>query len=199
MAKIIGNTTSTNMPVPDWEQTNPRKADYIKNKPTNLATTEYVDKAVASVGEKPWTLLNDITLTEAVSRIDEGMYDTNYDEIWVEGLVNFETDYGTTTKTCLFFLSFTVRATSHTEYWGSVTNGRQEYFRAYLHRSPSGCAIADTVHSPNYYVSQNPKQTAGAKDLIVRKFDQCLISVGEESGKTGVRFGAGTKFKVWGR
>ena len=160
-----------------------------------------LEEALADVGggEKPWTLLNDITLTEAVSRIDEGMYDTNYDEIWVEGLVNFETDYGTTTKTCLFFLSFTARATSHTEYWGSVTNGRQEYFRAYLHRSPSGCAIADTVHSPNYYVSQNPKQTAGANDLIVRKFDQCLISVGEESGKTGVRFGAGTKFKVWGR
>lgn len=33
MAKIIGGTASTTMPVPDWEQTNPRRADYIKNKP----------------------------------------------------------------------------------------------------------------------------------------------------------------------
>ena len=33
MAKIIGNTTATTVPRPDWEQTNPDKADYIKNKP----------------------------------------------------------------------------------------------------------------------------------------------------------------------
>ena len=33
MPKIIGGLTSTTMPVPDWEQTNPMRADYIKNKP----------------------------------------------------------------------------------------------------------------------------------------------------------------------
>lgn len=33
MAKIMGGVTATNMPVPDWDQTNPLKADYIKNKP----------------------------------------------------------------------------------------------------------------------------------------------------------------------
>jgi hypothetical protein len=33
MAKIIGGTTATPMRVPDWNQTNPLKADYIKNKP----------------------------------------------------------------------------------------------------------------------------------------------------------------------
>ena len=32
--RIIGNTTATPMPVPDWNQTNPNKADFIKNKPT---------------------------------------------------------------------------------------------------------------------------------------------------------------------
>lgn len=31
--KIQGNTVGTPMPVADWNQTNPRKADYIKNKP----------------------------------------------------------------------------------------------------------------------------------------------------------------------
>lgn len=34
MAKIIGNTTATPMPVADWNQTDPKKGDYIKNKPT---------------------------------------------------------------------------------------------------------------------------------------------------------------------
>ena len=33
MAKIIGNTTATPNPRPDWNQTNETKADYIKNKP----------------------------------------------------------------------------------------------------------------------------------------------------------------------
>lgn len=33
MAKIIGNTTATPNPCPDWEQTNSTKADFIKNKP----------------------------------------------------------------------------------------------------------------------------------------------------------------------
>ena len=33
MAKIIGNTTTTPMPVADWNQTDEKKADYIKNKP----------------------------------------------------------------------------------------------------------------------------------------------------------------------
>lgn len=33
MAKIIGNTTTTPMARPDWNQTDEAKADYIKNKP----------------------------------------------------------------------------------------------------------------------------------------------------------------------
>lgn len=33
MAKIIGNPTVTPVPKPDWNQTDPTKADYIKNKP----------------------------------------------------------------------------------------------------------------------------------------------------------------------
>ena len=36
MAKIIGNTTATPNPRPDWDQTDTTKADYIKNKPVIL-------------------------------------------------------------------------------------------------------------------------------------------------------------------
>ena len=41
MAKIIGNTTATPNPRPDWTQTDSTKADYIKNKPefANVATS----------------------------------------------------------------------------------------------------------------------------------------------------------------
>ena len=33
VGKVIGNTTSTPMAVPDWLQTDENKADFIKNKP----------------------------------------------------------------------------------------------------------------------------------------------------------------------
>lgn len=46
MAKIIGNTTATPYPRPDWMQDDESKADYIKNKPINLATTDYVDDKI---------------------------------------------------------------------------------------------------------------------------------------------------------
>ncbi len=36
MAKIIGSTTATPNPRPDWAQTDETKADYIKNKPDNF-------------------------------------------------------------------------------------------------------------------------------------------------------------------
>lgn len=42
MAKIIGNTTATTMAVPDWNQQDSTKADYIKNKPTVLTEAEVV-------------------------------------------------------------------------------------------------------------------------------------------------------------
>lgn len=46
MAKIIGNTTATPNPRPDWNQTDSTKADYIKNKPElgELAAKDEVAK-----------------------------------------------------------------------------------------------------------------------------------------------------------
>ena len=43
MAKIIGNTTATPNPRPDWMQTDETKADYIKNKPTILTEEDVVN------------------------------------------------------------------------------------------------------------------------------------------------------------
>lgn len=46
MAKIIGGTTSTPMRVPDWNQTDPNRADYIKNKPKDyelIASGELIE------------------------------------------------------------------------------------------------------------------------------------------------------------
>ncbi len=42
MAKIIGNTTATPNPRPNWNQTDETKADYIKNKPTILTEEDVI-------------------------------------------------------------------------------------------------------------------------------------------------------------
>ena len=49
MAKIIGNTTATPNPRPDWNQTDSTKADYIKNKPEILTETD-VKQIIAETG-----------------------------------------------------------------------------------------------------------------------------------------------------
>lgn len=43
MAKIIGNTTSTPNPQPNWTQTDSTKADYIKNKPDILTEEDIIE------------------------------------------------------------------------------------------------------------------------------------------------------------
>ena len=43
MSKIIGNTTATPNPRPDWNQTDETKADFIKNKPTILTEDDVID------------------------------------------------------------------------------------------------------------------------------------------------------------
>ena len=48
MDRIIGATVSTPMKVPDWNQEDPNKADYIKNKP-NVVSKEYVDDLVGDI------------------------------------------------------------------------------------------------------------------------------------------------------
>ena len=48
MSKIIGNTVATPRTVPDWNQDNPNRADYIKNKP-EIVSKEYVDDAISNV------------------------------------------------------------------------------------------------------------------------------------------------------
>lgn len=51
MTKVIGNTTATPNPRPDWNQTDPTKADYIKNKPNLQVGLKYY--GVAGVTPSP--------------------------------------------------------------------------------------------------------------------------------------------------
>ena len=45
----MGNPTTTPMRVPDWNQTDPKKSDYIKNKPNiDKIIKEAIDKSVGT-------------------------------------------------------------------------------------------------------------------------------------------------------
>jgi hypothetical protein len=63
MSKIIGNTTATPNPCPDWEQTDETKADYIKNKPN----------FVTNVGE--WIQGSFLDNIGCLSATEEGVYE----------------------------------------------------------------------------------------------------------------------------
>lgn len=73
MNKIMGNPTTTPMPVPDWNQKNPLKADYIKNKPDY---DEIISEHEHMIGDLD-TLNTDTTdnLVDAVNEI----YDMSVD------------------------------------------------------------------------------------------------------------------------
>lgn len=170
MAKIIGGTTTTPMRMPE-----------------------------VGGGDKPWQLLNDITLTEAVSKIDAGSYDEYYKELWIEGVFTFETDF-TSGKTGLFAIGARSNGTHHTEYWSSITNGGTERFKAHCYMTPSGSLETTTFHSSSYYLANTPKTTAFVnKQGWYSGFDQCNLHLKEESGNFGLRFGVGTTLKIWGR
>lgn len=49
--KIIGNTVGMPNPRPDWNQEDSAKADYIKNKPTDLTTKTYVDEQFKEIND----------------------------------------------------------------------------------------------------------------------------------------------------
>lgn len=55
--KIISNTVGTTIPKPDWEQTDPKKGDYIKNKPVVLDGEDGATftPSVDSSGNLSWT------------------------------------------------------------------------------------------------------------------------------------------------
>ena len=56
---IVGNTTATPNPQPDWEQSNPAKADYIKNKDAFIARIESLEAQVEALQAQLTALLKE--------------------------------------------------------------------------------------------------------------------------------------------
>ena len=73
MAKIIGNTTSTPYPRPDWNQTDVNKADFIKNKPTlgDLSSKDIIEKTDLAEGVQASLNKADVAEQNAKNYVDE--------------------------------------------------------------------------------------------------------------------------------
>lgn len=69
MAKIIGNTTATPNPRPDWLQNDPKKADYIKNKPDVVTWTD-VDNELNLESSNP---VQNSTIAQHFNELDESL------------------------------------------------------------------------------------------------------------------------------
>ena len=67
---IRGNTVGTTMPRPDWNQTDPRKADYIKNKPQSFVEGGYI--AEEELADKIADILEEQNMNGG--RIDEHLW-----------------------------------------------------------------------------------------------------------------------------
>lgn len=68
MAKIIGNTTATPYPRPDWNQTDETKADYIKNKPTILTEEDVYTKQ--EIDDKGFITIDNLPESGVVEETD---------------------------------------------------------------------------------------------------------------------------------
>ena len=73
MTKIIGNTTATPNPQPDWNQNDSAKADYIKNKPEILTKTDVEDIITQTEGIGGTTVIvngEEVTTFDADTKLD---------------------------------------------------------------------------------------------------------------------------------
>ena len=153
-----------------------------------------VAEALTTVGEKPWTPLYDLTLTEAVSELRQP-FEKEYAEIYLEAIIKFETDFGDTAKTLRYSLSCRNGVSTHTDNLSSISNGTTSYMRAHGHKTPTGYLVYDVVCDKWTYTSPSMRSTAGGNNLATSLFNQFRII----SETTGIRFGVGSNFKVWGR
>lgn len=83
MSKIIGNTTATPNPRPDWAQTDETKADYIKNKPTILTENEIKQIITANGGTSGCKVLYEAPGVSTEGKVGQFAIDINMNELYI--------------------------------------------------------------------------------------------------------------------
>lgn len=111
--RIIGNPTTTPMAIPDWEQDNPAKADYIKNKPTKLSEFDN-DKGYLTEHQ-------DIS-----GKADKTYVDSRAEEIWDE--IDWMSGYfAEATHVVDIAYEELVNGDGKTEWWHNMSTDNSEF------------------------------------------------------------------------
>lgn len=90
MSKIIGNTTATPVPRSDWNQTDKKRPDFIRNKPElgTISEKDVIEKSdlttdIQSSLEEIDTKANVTTLTQAEYEVLEQAQQTNANTLYM--------------------------------------------------------------------------------------------------------------------
>ena len=165
----------------------------------NAQSGKAVAEAISTVAQKEWELIEDITLTEAVTEIRIPKDKLRFKEIHIESLV-IPSD--TTITSQKIYVAFT-----GSQLWVSQANPKSTgklYFVADLYISPDNKIFCDGNLTANYYTTSSGVSSFKTvsfyfmNDAMNYKYisgtNQDVRVYTSENG-----FAAGTKFKVWGR
>ncbi len=165
----------------------------------NPQSGKAVAEAISTVAQKEWELIEDITLTEAVTEIRIPKGNLRFKEIHIESLV-IPSDTTITSQS--------IRLTFEgSQLWTSQASPKSTgklYFVADLYISPDNKIFCDGNLTSYYYTTSNAGSNFKAVSTYfmndARNYNY-ISSVGQDlkfnTSENG--FAAGTKFKVWGR
>lgn len=183
---IYGGTTATPTPITFVDQTYDPESE---NAQSGIAVAE-------AVAEKPWELIEDITLTEAVTQISIPWDKLQVKELYIEGTI-IPVETSKTSQTIRFGLS-------GTHYWQGSANPNTTgkiYVTMQVYKSPSGFTIFDGVITVYPYTSGGTHFIGRSEnfkgDYVCPEGARNLWIKSTATADTG--FDIGTNLRFWGR
>ena len=91
MNEIMGSVTAINNPITDWAQTDPTKANFIKNKP-DVVSYEELDRMIADgeISANNLYYKKDVTIAQQLDALEEDMGDV---DAALDGIIALENAY----------------------------------------------------------------------------------------------------------
>lgn len=149
--------------------------------------------AVKTAIEKPWELIESVTLEEDVSAYELTVPANTFKEVFVEGAWTISTE-ATSSSSQRFIIGQNGAIVNDRQV--SVSNGTKVYYRAHGTLAPSGALLYDVAISTTKYTGGTLSRNAGdQKEAAFTHIPNLRVWIGSSTHF----FGAGSTFKVWGR
>ena len=143
--------------------------------------------------EKPWVLIDDITLEKDVKEIEVNLPAKTYKEVWVDGVFTIATEE-TTAKSTQFIIGRAGCTINRRDV--SVSNGTKLYYRAHGFLSPKGTMMYDVSIANYKYTGGSLSRNAG--DMSNTPFTHFNMVRFWLASNTHL-LATGSTFTVWGR